>query len=674
MPDAGSRRVEALTILDGSTFFVSDVTGDVEAVRAEGFFHADMRHLSRWLLRIEGEQPQTLLSRTVDYYSARIAGSACVNADTDTPTVSVRRERFVSGGVHEDLIVENLTEDARELELVLEFASDFGDIFECRTRPRKQGKTTSEVGERDVALRYERGDFSRTTVIRFSQPCVLDGDRARFAVQLGPRGTWKTCVDVVPVVDGEERPSRRRCGEFGRPEPEMPMSLDEWLDAAPRLETGWEGLRRTYRQSLLDLAALRFLPLADPTRSLPAGGLPWYMALFGRDSIITAYQLLPFQPQLAKTTLETLAQLQAPERDDFRDAEPGKILHELRRGELVVLGDVPHSPYYGTHDATPLFLVLLDEYELWTGDRELVRSLERAARAAVRWIEEEADLDDDGLLEYLKRSPGGLDNQSWKDSRDAILFADGSPAKPPIATCEVQGYAYDALRRTARLARDLWHDRPFADRLVDSAERLRQRFDDAFWHDERGHYALALDGDKVQVDALTSNIGHLLWSGLATQERARATVERLVSAELFSGWGVRTMSNRDAGYNPLAYHIGSVWPHDTALVAEGMRRYGFREEASRIAVALLEAAEAFDGRLPELFAGFDRSETGFPVEYDGASRPQSFAAGAPLLALRTLLGLDVRDGEVVSDPWLPDGIAPIALDLHRDTLRRSVER
>jgi glycogen debranching enzyme len=667
------RPLADLTILDGSTFFVSAVTGDVEAVRAEGFFHADVRHLSRWQLRIGEEPLSTLSSRTVDYYSARIVAAARADSGTDTPMIALRRERFIAGGVHEDLILENLTDDRCELELVLEFASDFGDIFECRTRPRKHGVTSAEVGEREVALRYERGDYIRMTLLRFGQPCALTEDRATFSVKLRPREIWKTCVDIIPVVEGDERPSRRRCGEFGRPEPDIPVSLDEWLDSAPRLETDWEGLRQTYRQSLIDLAALRFRTHEDPLASLPAGGLPWFMALFGRDSIITAYQALPFQPDLARATLETLARYQATERDDFRDSEPGKILHELRRGELAVLGDVPHSPYFGTHDATPLFLVLLDEYALWTGDHELVRSLEPAARAAVRWITEEGDLDDDGFLEYLKRSPRGLDNQAWKDSRDAILFADARRANPPIAMCEVQGYAYDALRRTARLARDVWGDWPFGDRLDDAAETLRLSFDDAFWHEERGHYAFALDRDKVQVDALTSNTGHLLWSGLANPERANATVERLVSAELFSGWGVRTMSSRNAGYNPLAYHNGSVWPHDSALVAEGMRRYGYREQASRTAVALLEAAEAFEGRLPELFAGFDRSETGFPVEYESASRPQAFAAGAPLLALRTLLGLDVRDGEVVRDPWLPDGIAPIALDLQREMPRRSID-
>jgi glycogen debranching enzyme len=649
-----------LTALDGSTFFLSDERGDLEAERADGFFHEDMRHLSRWQLLANGEPARVLSSGNVDYYSARVVGSV-VDENDGAPTIALRRDRFVSGGVHEDLFVENLTEDSRRVELTLDFASDFGDILECRTRPKKRGRIAEEVDDGQVLLRYERGDFSRATLIQFSRNCKLDGDRATFALELGPRETWKTCIDVVPIVDGEERRSRHRCGDFGSPEPDMPVSLDEWLESAPRLDTDWHDLASTYRRSLVDLAALRFRPLDDLEWSLPAGGLPWYMALFGRDSIIAAYQLLPFQPRLAQTTLEALAELQATEHDDSRDAEQGKILHELRRGELAVLGDLPHSPYYGSHDATPLFLILLDEYELWTGDGALVRSLEPNARAAVRWIEEEGDLDGDGFLEYRRRASGGLDNQCWKDSWNSIAFADGRLAEPPIATCEVQGYAYDALRRTARLARTHWNDARYAERLERRAARLRDAFHDAFWNSELGHYALALDGQKRQVDSLTSNIGHLLWSGIVTDESAAATVARLTSRELFSGWGVRTMATQDAGYNPLEYHNGTVWPHDTALVAEGMRRYGYRDEASQLAVALLEAAAAFDGRLPELFAGFARSETGFPVEYEGASRPQAFAAGAPMLALRTLLGLDIRDGELVSEPHVPELAGSIEL-------------
>jgi glycogen debranching enzyme len=649
--------MSTLIALDGSTFFVADLAGDVEARRADGFFHCDMRHLSHWKLLANDEPPRRLSSDNVDYYSARIVGA--IWEDGDPPSVAVRRERFVADGVHEDLVLENLTDEPRTVELVLEFGSDFGDILECRKEPEKRGVLSQRNDEREAVLRYERDEFVRETVLRFSEPCELIDGKATFHVELAPRETWQTCVDVVPVVDGKEHPSRFRCGHFGRPEPNTPVSFEEWMEAAPELETDWDGLRHTYERSLADLAALHFRQNAD--LSVPAGGLPWFMALFGRDSIHTAFQLLPFLPDVARATLSALASLQATARDDFRDAEPGKILHELRHGELTVLGDKPHSPYYGAHDTTPLFLVLLDEYERWSGDTELVRSLEPAARAALHWLEEEGDLDGDGFLEYEKRSPEGLYNQGWKDSWNAILFADGTPAEPPIATCELQGYAYDALRRSARLARDLWDDAPLAERLATRAGELRDRFDDSFWIPERGHYALALDGREAQVGALTSNIGHLLWSGIVAEQRAPATVERLRSDELFTGWGIRTMSSSDAGYNALEYHNGTVWPFDTALAAEGMRRYGFADEAGELAVALLEAAERFDGRLPELFAGFPRAETGFPVEYAGASRPQSFSAGAPLMALRTLLGPDPEDGSLCVDPAVPERLGRLAL-------------
>ncbi|MDQ3670997.1 MAG: amylo-alpha-1,6-glucosidase, partial [Actinomycetota bacterium] len=317
-----------LTVLDGSTFFVSDPSGDVVAERADGFFHEDMRHLSTWRLLVDGESPRTLSSEVVDYYSARVVGG--VSEDGDDVTIAVKRERFLAGGVHEDVILENLTGEPRQVELVLEFASDFGDILECHQTPKKRGRTTRHARDQEVTLRYKRGDFVRETVLRFGEKCTVERDRATFDVELAAREVWKTCVDLVPVVDGEERPSRHRCGAFGKPEPNMQLSLDEWMKAAPELDSECEGLRETYECSLLDLAALRFRALDDPSSSLPAGGLPWFMALFGRDSLIMAYQLLPFQAQVAKTTLEVLASLQATERDDFRDAEPGKILHELR--------------------------------------------------------------------------------------------------------------------------------------------------------------------------------------------------------------------------------------------------------------------------------------------------------------------------------------------------------
>ncbi|MGZ4310376.1 MAG: amylo-alpha-1,6-glucosidase, partial [Gaiellaceae bacterium] len=393
-----------------------------------------------------------------------------------------------------------------------------------------------------------------------------------------------------------------------------------------------------------------------------AGGLPWFMTVFGRDSIVAAYETLPFQDELAQATLQALAELQATEWDDFAEAQPGKIVHEIRRGSMAATGRIPGA-YYGTHDATALFLILLDEYERWSGDRRFVRELEPSARAALAWLEGPADLDGDGYLEYLKRSdsPTALDNQCWKDSDDSIRFADGSEAEPPIATCEIQGYAYDARLRTARLLREVWRDDETARRLERDAAELKRRFNRDFWIGSRGHYALALDKDKRQVDAVASNMGQLLWSGIVDERRAERVVRRLLRKDLFSGWGIRSLAESEAAYNPLEYHCGTVWPHDTALIAEGMRRYGFRDEAGRLCEALLHAAEAFAYQLPEVFAGFPRDETNAPVEYPDALKPQAWAAGAPLLALRTLLGLDAKNGKRRSSPHVPESLGKLRL-------------
>ncbi len=651
-----------LVVLDGSTFFISDEAGDVTGSGPTGFFFQDVRHLSTWLLSIDGAPMRVLTSRVVDYYSARIFGTTTIDRVGANPPLSVQRDRIVAGGVHEDLWVRNHSEVEQELELELAFGSDFADIFELKDPDAASSAATAvEVGRARLTLWHERRGLRRGTHIEWSADGQAKSDRLRFAISLPPRGEWQTCLDISSIVEDERHGPRAGHGGFGTLQPHLPRSLEAWLADAPALDTDADLVAHTYRRSLVDLAALRFRPLPDLSWSLPAAGLPWFMALFGRDSLITAYMALPFQPHLAATTLEALSELQATERDDFRDADPGKILHEVRRGWLATLGETPHSAYYGSHDATPLFLILLDEYERWTGDRELVRRLEPAARAAIAWIEGPGDPDGDGFLEYETRSPKGLRNQGWKDSWNAILFADGRLAEPPIATCEIQGYAYDARRRAARLARLCWDDDALAGRLEGDAAALHERFNRVFWLDGRGHYALALDRHKRPVDALTSNVGHLLWSGIVPPDRAGEIRDRLMAPDVFSGWGVRTMSSRDAGYNPIEYHDGTVWPHDTAIIAEGLRRYGFRDEAGRLAFALFEAAGQFDYRLPEVFAGFDRETTKVAVEYPTASRPQAWAAAAPLLAIRTLLGLDAEGGAVVSSPSLPHGIARLEL-------------
>jgi len=653
---------EDLVVLDGSTFFVSDPSGDVEpGTDANGFFFADMRHLSTWRLLVDGRPVRMLTSRTIDYYSARVFATLAEARVGSNPVITIRRDRFVSDGFHEDLRIENDSQAPRTVRVELRFGADFADLFEVKEQRPKRGVLRVELGPNRVTLSYDRDAFRRGTRLEFSAPCAVSEDRAVFELTLGPRERWHTCIDASCIADGVEHQPGLRCGSFGKPRPKMPLTLEQWLDGTPQLESESDTLRHTYRRSLIDLAALRFRPIAGLSWSLPAAGLPWFMALFGRDSLITSFQALPFRPQLARTTLEALAAMQAREVDGFRDAEPGKILHEQRCGELTRLGEVPHSPYYGSHDATPLFLILLDEYERWTGDLDFVRSLEPAARAALGWIERYGDPDGDGYLEYRTRSPKGLVNQGWKDSWNSIMFADGRLAEPPIATCEIQGYAYDARRRMARLARSAWGDAALAARLEGDAEGLRHRFNRDFWSERRGHYVVALDGAKRQVDTLTSNTGHLLWSGIADEQRARAVVERLMAPPMFSGWGIRTMAATEAGYNPIEYQNGTVWPHDTALIAEGFRRYRFHEQASALALALLEAAGFFDYRLPEVFAGFARADTEVPVEYPTASRPQAWAAGATLLALRTLLGLDAGDGQLAASPNIPPQLGHVRL-------------
>jgi glycogen debranching enzyme len=651
-----------LVVLDGSTFFVSDEAGDVGGDGPNGFFFQDVRHISRWALSIDGSPIRVLTSRLVDYYSARVFGTLPTARLGHNPSVSIQRDRIVGGGVHEDLWVRNHSEVEQRISIQLEVGSDFADIFELKAPDRvRVGWTTVELADQALTIWHDRHGLRRGTRLAWSASARMGGDAIVFEISLPPRVEWETCLDISCIVEGQEYQPRVGHGGIGKLEPQMPKTLQAWLADAPTLETDADLVGHTYRHSLVDLAGLRFRPLDDLTWSLPAAGLPWFMALFGRDSLITAYMALPFQPHLAETTLEALAELQATETDDFRDADPGKIVHEVRRGWLATSGELPHSAYYGSHDATPLFLILLDEYHRWTGDDELIRRLEPAARAAIAWIEGPGDPDGDGYLEYATRSEKGLRNQGWKDSWNAILFADGVLADPPIATCEIQGYAYDARMRAARLARVCWQDAKLADRLEHDAASLKERFDRDFWIETRGHYALALDRNKRQVDAMTSNVGHLLWSGIVPTSRAAAIRDRLIAKDMFSGWGIRTMSDGDAGYNPIEYHNGTVWPHDTAIIAEGLRRYGFREDASRVAWALFEAAEEFGYRLPEVFAGYDREASLVAVEYPTASRPQAWAAAAPLLAIRTILGLDADGGRVRSTPTLPSSIARLRL-------------
>jgi glycogen debranching enzyme len=632
-----------LSVLDGSTFVLSDRDGDVRpgVAREHGFFSQDTRFVSEWSLRLDGRSLDLLGQDQDVHFAAQLFLTPHVGPQEQAPC-SVMRRRCVDRIWLEEITIINHSLTRSEMLLELDVGADFADLFEVKDGSIARREVTWRADDNTLVLSYEAGAFQRSVTIASDR--VAEVSRQGFAFALGlERGEqWTVALRISPHAAQSKMTFATRAlpGNLSDVQRAKEMELEHWLAQAPILECEDPGLARTYRASLTDLAALRLqLDLGEP-ETLPAAGLPWFMALFGRDSLITSFQALPYLPTLAANTLRGLAARQAQTRDDFHDQEPGKILHELRFGELTATGVRPHSPYYGTADATPLFVVLLDEYHRWTGDDSLIRTLEPNARAALAWIDDSGDMDGDGYVEYERRNLStGLINQCWKDSWDSMQFANGTLATGPIATCEIQGYVYDARRRAARLARDVWNDPEFAERLETQATALRHRFHTDFWMAQRGGYALALDGEKRQVDSMTSNIGHPLWSGLAHEEHAATIAKRLLAEPLYSGWGVRTLGTTEAGYNPLGYHTGTVWPHENALIVAGLARYGHHDAAVQITRAILAAAPHFEHRLPEVFAGYPASITSVPVEFPTASRPQAWAAGAPLMLITTLLGL-----------------------------------
>jgi glycogen debranching enzyme len=659
---------QIVSVLDGNTFVVSNRYGDVRPasrVSPHGFFSEDTRFVSRWELSIDGRSTEILSTASLHYFVAQFFLVPPTIAFHTASPLSVMRQRVVKDVWLEEIMLSNLREEPLDVAVDLEVAADFADLFEVKEDRIRERDVTAVTGEQELVLRYRDDGYLRETQITVSEHATIEADAVRMRLTLAPREARIVTFVITPHSEQADRPSvrRRPTGSFGETDQRRRTELAGWLAMAPGIETDGDTLRHVYEQSLIDLAALRFYPhIGDQDVSLPAAGLPWFMTLFGRDSIVSSYQALPYHPELASTTLRTLAARQGKTVDDFRDQEPGKILHEIRFGELTAKGEVPHSPYYGSADATQLFVVLLDEYERWSGDTDLVRELEPNARAALEWIDRYGDLDGDGYVEYQTRNPrSGLVNQCWKDSWNSILFSDGTIAEGPIATCEIQGYTYDAKRRAARLAREVWQDDGLADRLETEAGDLRRRFHEDFWIPDRAFFALALDGEKRQVDSLTSNIGHLLWSGIVEPEHAEALVRHLMGEALYSGWGVRTMAVGDAGYNPIEYHNGTVWPHDNSIIAAGLRRYGYADEAARIASAIVRASAYFGYRLPEAFAGCPASMTHAPVEYPTACSPQAWAAGAALLALTTALGLAPDADGLRCDPRLPEEFGNVVL-------------
>ena len=638
---------EQLRILEGSTFCICDELGDLHG-QVGGLFAEDTRFLSRLQLTVNGKRPLLLSSDKIEYFSAAFFMRNPLVRGLEQDVLSIRRERFVGDGMQDSFVVQNQSMERVEFDLELEVGTDFADIFAVKdydfalgdplhAEPLPPLRPPGYDPERNQFVISDNGDLPLKTQVILSQRGEVQDSTMRFHLGLEPRERWELQVEVIPLPDGEQVAPRFAELRFGEEVGRVRDSLAAWQLRVPQLRSSWDALTHAFGQSVSDLASLRMRSDNSRISKLPGAGVPWFMTVFGRDTIITCLQTLIFGPELARTALEVLAELQAKEDDPRIDAEPGKIVHEVRHGKAARRW---FERYYGTIDATPLYLILLSEVWRWTDDAALVRDLKDPALAALRWIDDYGDRDGDGFVEYERRTEAGLDNQSWKDSWDSQRFHDGTLAHPPIAPCEAQGYVYDAKRRTADLAREVWRDRELAARLDGEADELRTRFDEAFWIEERGgFYALALDGDKGKVDSLCSNIGHLLWSGIVPPGRVDAVVDQLMGDQLWSGWGVRTMSTADAGFNPLSYHNGTVWPHDNSLIAAGLARYARWPEAQRIVQRMMTAAQHFGFQLPEVFAGMRRSETPFPIAYPTAARPQAWAAGTPVLLLQLLLGL-----------------------------------
>ncbi|MCO1596586.1 amylo-alpha-1,6-glucosidase [Micromonospora sp. RHAY321] len=656
---------DLVSILDGNTFLVSDRTGDIEPSYdfPTGLFSFDTRFLSNWVLSLNGKRLHALSMDTSESYRTKFFLAPGEPTHYLDAKASVIRSRAIVGSFEEELTVLNHSGEDVEFTVRIEMAADFADLFEIKDALQKRGQTTVTVADDQLRLTYRREAFHRETLITSTAPAMVDAGGMTFQIRIARNSEWSTRLHVSTVVYGARGEDIRATLPYGgsRSADAIRAEQQELIDRAPKLGCDCQPLAGAYRRSLNDLAALRYESIALGVR-LIAAGLPWFMTLFGRDSIITSLQVLPFLPELIPPTIVMLAGLQGHRVDDFRDEEPGKILHELRYGETAGFEEQPHSPYYGSADSTPLFIILLDEYERWTGDVELIRRLEPQVRAALEWIDTYGDLLGTGYLWYQTRNPQtGLQNQCWKDSWDAISYADGRMPDFPRATCELQGYAYDAKIRAARLARTFWNDPAFADRLEREAAALKQRFNHDFWIADREYYALALDADGKQVDALSSNIGHLLWSGIVDESRAGKVVEHLLGPRLFSGWGVRTLAEDQSRYNPIGYHVGTVWPFDNSIIAWGLWRYGFRDEAGLICDAMLAASHYFDGRLPEAFAGYARDLTDYPVEYPTACSPQAWSTGTPLLLLRVMLGLEPQGEHLIIDPAVPPGMGRVEL-------------
>jgi glycogen debranching enzyme len=665
-------REDLLALKSGAVFVCARPDGDIRPARAsgEGLYSQDTRHLSELRLTVGGSRPVLLSSVMESGHHAVINATnpvlrSGVGGPVPQETLNVRRTLLIGDRLFYRVRVRNFHPDPVATVVEVWLAADFADVFEVRgVQRRTTGRVLAPTRDRDrLRFSYVSGDGQRRETLVELEPLParvrVDDERAHVAwdVQLQAGEAVSLLITVAPARDG-----RRRAGStLERTAARLDAAHVDWVGGCARISTDNELFDRLIDASVRDLHAL-MMPVGG--EKLPAAGIPWYVAPFGRDSLLSACEALMINPEVARGTLRVLAGLQAETDEAWRDAEPGKILHELRTGELARTGHIPHTPYYGTADATALFLMVAGGYYRWTLDLDTVAQLRPAFDAALAWIDDWGDRDGDGFVEYERRAPAGLHNHGWKDSGDAVVHADGTLAEGPIALVEVQGYVYEAKLRIADVYEALG-DAPRAAQLRTEAGALRAAFNEAFWNPEEEFFALALDGRKTQVRSVTSNPAHCLYCGIVDNDKAALVAERLMAPDMFSGWGIRTLSSSSPAYNPMSYHNGSIWPHDNSIAAAGLKRYGFDTATIRIAAGLFDvAAGARDFRLPELFCGFHRDGSRAIVAYPVACIPQAWAAAAPFMLVQALLGISAYapgNRLTVDRPRLPDWLGSVEI-------------
>lgn len=659
----------AIQLLNGNKFIVSSPDGDISVVD-HGFYRNDTRFLSSLSHKMNGKPLVLLNSNYSTPYSAEFY---LTNPQMTTPdgqqipkeALIIANHRFIDQYVQGDYYIFNVTTEPVRCTLSFEFDCDFLDLFEVKEKvfkdkpdmgknPEKQPEISREITRKfqekqnafDFRCRDPETGFAAQSVVYFSEVGRVEGtNKISYDLDLAPSGGSFHLVSGLAALIG---PEMRLEGKFTREEirqnqvqdyrAKVDKSIAEWRLAVPKLHTEWDELKHSYYQSLMGLLSLQITdPSGQGNWNLPAAGTPWFMTLFGRDTLITAYQIMLFGQDLAKGAIQSLAYYQATGTDANRDMEPGKIIHEIRYGPYAA--KTKRFPYYGTVDATELFVILASEIYRWTNDADFINKYRPNIMRAIQWMDESGDMDKDGFVEYIKKSPTGLVSQSWKDSWNSMQFKDGRVAEAPIAPCEVQGYVYDSKIRTAELAKEVWKDNSLAKKLLDEANELKELFNEKYWIEDKGYYALALDKNKNQVDAMSSNNGHLLWSGIVPDDKVDSVVDNLMNDDMFTGYGIRTLSRASKGYSPIGYHNGTIWPHDNSYVAMGLARYGRKKEAATVINGMLDSIVNFGFLFPEVFGGARKDITAFPINYPTSCYPQAWAAGATLLFLRTLLGV-----------------------------------